>query len=137
TAWTRWKRRATTTRFLNAVAVDWDCHDLTCPSEEEMLGAFNARRVELGLPEPNIVQFSGRGIWAFWLLEDENGAPGVRAWPLEMDNWLNLQAVLVQSFGSRADKHIKDPARLTRVPGSTNHKAGRIVRAYLWSLQRH
>ncbi len=137
TGWHQWKRRSSTTRYLNTVAVDLDFHDVTPPAPEEMLAMFDGKREQLGLPEPNIIMFSGRGVWGFWLLAEEDGTPSVRAWPLALDDWLNLQSKLVDSFGFRADRCVKDAARLTRVPGSTNSHTGAVVRAFLCSVKRY
>jgi len=137
TEWTRWKRRGDTTRYLNAVAIELDFHDGYIPSVQEMLARFNARHEQVGLPEPNIFQFSGRGLWVYWLLIDENGRPSVRAWPFQLDLWLNLQSALAQSFAGIADQKVKDVARLTRVPGSTNSATGTVVRAFLLDSQRY
>lgn len=137
TGWQRWIRRRSTTRYLNAIFVDFDFHGDTPTREKEMLAAFEAKRAELAMPEPNIIMLSGRGIWGLWLIAEQNGDLGVRAWPLALDNWLNVQSALVHSFGQQADVMAKDAARITRVPGSINSRSGTRVLAYLLNPQRH
>jgi hypothetical protein len=57
---------------VSATFVDIDCgrEELDCSAEEaaEVLDDL----VQRGrLAQPSMIQFSGRGLWAFWLLRDE------------------------------------------------------------------
>jgi transposase len=136
TGWTKWTRRKATVRYLNAAACDLDFHQGVIPSEKELLLFLEKKREQLGMPAPTLIAFSGQGVWGFWLLVSENGDP-VRAWPLAVDNWINLQTTLLTKFGKDlADPRIKDPARLCRIPNSLHSRAGKVVRYYRCELGR-
>lgn len=77
---------------------------------------------ELGLPEPSIVVFSGRGLQAKWLLVD---AVPSQALP----RWNAIQRVIVERLEEMgADVKAKDASRVLRLVQTTNTKTGQTVR---------
>ena len=84
------------------------------------------------IPMPSIVADSGRGTWAFWILSDDRNSP----MPPQADEQARLRYESIHNAlqGRLRDRlptldpKSKDVARLTRIPGSINGKAGRKVR---------
>lgn len=130
-----WRRAQEYVVRLGAVFVDIDCgrDELDCSAEEaaEVLGDL----VQRGrMAQPSMIQFSGRGLWAFWLLRDEEDwstTPFANA-----DNrglWASLQQrtadIIATEFPElRLDRPAGDLTRVTRLHGSVNLAADRRVR---------
>jgi hypothetical protein len=73
------------------------------------------------LKPPSLVVFSGRGLQAKWLLEEEVD-------PLNLSKWRACQkeiATKLKPMG--ADHFALDPSRVLRVVGTTNTKSGQLV----------
>lgn len=84
--------------------------------EETILGRIDS----YGLPPPSILVDSRRGYYALWLIEPLSG----RA----LQRWQAAQRCLVGRLAPLgADPACCDAARVLRIPGTTNGKAGRIV----------
>lgn len=67
-----------------------------------------------GLPWPTMITESGGGYHCYWRLEVPITEPGL---------WMRYQVGIIQLLGS--DPKIKDPARIMRLPGTTNRKPER------------
>lgn len=76
-----------------------------------------------GLPEPTLAVNSGHGLHVYWRLAD----------PItDMTLWHNTQAQLNNRLG--ADKTIKNPERIMRLPGFLNTKKQPHTECYIcWS----
>jgi hypothetical protein len=122
--------RAENVRYLNALWVDCDCHDLTRDEQEAQLQALESSGL---LPPPSVVVWSGRGFWLLWKLIGGRGtAPptvdeGRGALHREIASEI-VQAIEQGFPDLRPDKASINVNRLTRVPGSINSKSGTPVR---------
>lgn len=114
-------------RWLNACFADLDCYRLRLDPHDVVLTVLRMEREGL-LPPAIVIVLSGRGVWVLWLLRDPHDpALPQRAWPERVDLYRDVQdaiARLLAELGSEA----KDPARVTRVPGSVHSGAGRRVK---------
>lgn len=75
-----------------------------------------------GVPTPTIVNFSGRGFWAFWEFPycvDPNTVESINRW-------------IAKKYGSSADK-VHNINRTTRLPGSRNSKTGKIAKVHRYT----
>jgi hypothetical protein len=118
-------------RYLCTVFCDLDCHKVgISPSKaRERVRHLEKRGA---IPAASGYIFSGRGLWALWLLRDPkkpDQAP--RAFPEKIDLYDEIQRELGQllvTAGLGLDVGAKDPARLARIPGSVNSKTSAAVR---------
>ncbi|HEX7181382.1 MAG TPA: hypothetical protein VF756_06035 [Thermoanaerobaculia bacterium] len=120
---------------LGATFVDIDCgrnaSDWSAKEAADILRGL----VDLGmLVQPSMFQFSGRGLWAFWLLRDDKDpstTPFANAHNREL--WRSLQQhtadTIAAAFpGLKLDRPAGEFTRVTRLHGSVNPAAGRRVR---------
>ena len=131
-----YSRKSGDLRWLNAVAVDLDSgHDDRQFAFESLVERFT-RRVELnGLPQPNFLVSSGRGLWALWLIGERlDLRKPVPAFADKREICQRVSQALARQFADLgADVTATDPARVMRVPNSINSKAApekSIVRFY-------
>lgn len=79
-----------------------------------------------GLPEASMMMHSGGGLQGFWLFDEpwvfENAEQKAEA-KKAIQEWANLLENLGSERGFHVDK-VADLARILRVPGGVNHKAG-------------
>lgn len=86
----------------------------------------NEACTSLGVLPPTMVVFTGHGVHCFWKLD---------RWT-EKALWQELEHQVVEYFLAQPqtealiDKSVKDPARILRLPGFTNHKPP-VAEAYL------
>ena len=115
------QRRIDNIRQLRTLYVDLDVYNLGM-TPEWVLGKLEHEVFGQGLPEPNMVIFSGRGLVLIWHIEP---IPYL-AMPLwrAVENYFTEQ---LQEVG--ADTKATDPARIFRLAGSINSKNNTIVRA--------
>jgi hypothetical protein len=113
------RRQTEDVRWLNAAFVDVDCVD----SEDlgQRLGMTVARADRGEIPKPSCVVFSGRGFWLLWLLVGNDSKPPQGIW-VNRVYYDQIERELVARC--QADPKVKDIARVMRVPGSRNTKAG-------------
>jgi hypothetical protein len=85
--------------------------------------AFLWQRIKYtGLPMPNLLVYSGRGLYVEWLLDT------VRAWPENVTFWGQLQTALYEKLEPLgADPLAKDVSRILRIAGTLHTMAGRFV----------
>jgi len=117
---------------INALYLDLDVHTLLgsnqLPDEwADRLGSeLNAKK----LPQPSVLVSTGRGLAAIWLLEPLPAKARPR--------WSSTMRALIGLFGHMgADSACSDCARVFRVPGTINLKAGREVRTMDGTLRRY
>jgi len=109
-------------RYLNACYVDIDCHDGPVDYGALFGRIVNAQDRKL-IPPASLIARSGRGLWIFWLLvASADSSTPQRAWPDKVIAHNAVERELILRLGG--DSAAADVARITRVPGSVNSKAG-------------
>ncbi|HWM93834.1 MAG TPA: hypothetical protein VN493_23950 [Thermoanaerobaculia bacterium] len=134
----RWQRAQEYVVRLGAIFVDIDCgrsvFDYSAKDAADVLRDL----VQVGrLAQPSMLQFSGRGLWAFWLLRDEQD-PGTTPFA-NADNrelWTSLQQRTADTIATafpnlKLDRTAGEFTRVTRLHGSVNPAADRRVRYVL------
>ena len=117
-------------RWLTASYVDLDCHRLGLESGT-VIGEVIRLQDANEIPPASVITRSGNGVWLLWLLADENGKP-LRGHDSIITRWSRVQhAIQGRLARLGADAMALDAARITRVPGSINSKAGRRVSYWL------
>src|SRR5215211_1748671 len=122
----RWERSQGYVVRLGAIFVDIDCGRSVFDYSAEDAADVLCGLVQVGLlAQPSMLQFSGRGLWAFWLLRDEQD-PGTTPFA-NADN-----RELWTAFPSlKLDRTAGEFTRVTRLHGSLNPAADRRVRYVL------
>jgi hypothetical protein len=120
-------------RWLTACYIDLDCYKLGL-SVGQCIGICIDAQDRGVIPPASMFTRSGRGVWLFWFLRDDDDADErspVRAWPEKISTYRRIERQLVRRFGSLgADAGASDPARITRVPGSMHRITG--ARVHYW-----
>jgi hypothetical protein len=86
----------------------------------------------LGVPPPTLVTCTGHGVHCFWKLDRF----------VEKAQWKELEQRIISWFllqpqtKHMIDKGVKDPARILRLPGFTNHKPP-VAESYLCQVPGH
>ncbi len=108
---------------LNFLDLDtYNVPALAALGPEAQCQAFLAECVAVGVPEPSLIVYSGRGLQVKWVLEEP--APS-RAIP----RWRSVQRDLLARFESfGADPRALDVSRVLRLEGSTNSRSGEVAR---------
>ena len=115
------QRRIDNIRQLRTLYVDLDVYNLGM-TPEWVLGKLEWEVFGQGLPEPNMIIFSGRGLVLIWHIEP---IP-IEAMPL----WRAVETFFVEQLKEvGSDTKATDPARIFRLAGSINSKNNAIVRA--------
>ena len=115
------QRRIDNIRQLRTLYVDLDVYNLGM-TPEWVLGKLEWEVFGQGLPEPNMIIFSGRGLVLIWNIEP---IP-YKAMPL----WRAVENYFAEQLKEvGADTKATDPARIFRLAGSINSKNNAIVRA--------
>lgn len=115
------QRRIDNIRQLRTLYVDLDVYNLGM-TPEWVLGKLEWEVFGQGLPEPNMVIFSGRGLVLIWHIEP---VPYM-AMPL----WRAVENYFAEQLKEvGADTKATDPARIFRLAGSINSKNNAIVKA--------
>jgi hypothetical protein len=130
-----WRRGQEYVVRLGAIFVDIDCgrNDFDYSAE----GAAEALRDLVqagGLAQLSMLQFSGRGLWAFWLLRDERdpsttpfaNADNRELWTLLQQRTADTIAMEIPEL--KLDRTAGEFTRVTRLHGSLNSAADRLVR---------
>lgn len=117
---------------LNALYLDLDVHGRpgSHRSHEDWAEQLYSDLAKMGLPRPSLLNFTGRGLCAIWLL---NPLP-----PKAIPRWsaaIRAHIGLFRHLG--ADKKCSDTARVFRIPGTTNEKSGLKVRTIGGSFARY
>jgi len=136
----RANHKAKDLRWLTACFVDIDCHNLGIDTGTAVGEIINAQ--DRGLPPASMITRSGRGVWAFWFLteNDKHGQQTpVHAWPEKINLWYIVQRDILRRFANiGSDGNANRGNQITRVPGSVNTKsltAGAAARRVDYWLQ--
>ena len=114
------QRRVDNIRQLRTLYVDLDVYNLGM-TPEWVLGKLEWEVFGQGLPEPNMIIFSGRGLVLIWHIEP---IP-YQAMPL----WRAVETYFVNQLKEvGADTKATDPARIFRLAGSINSKNKAVVK---------
>jgi len=118
-------------RWLTSCFADIDCHKLGIDVAAAVAAVIRAQDAGK-IPPASMLTRSGRGLWVWWILhDDKNPNSPVRAYDDRVRLWCNVQRAITDLFAAvGADAGSRDSARITRVPGSVNSKAG--VRVDYW-----
>ena len=124
----RAKRGTDALRWLTCCFADIDCHTLGV-STGQAIGAIVDAQDQGRIPPASMLTRSGRGVWVFWfLVDDQDDHKPVRAWPENVRLYVNVQNRIGKEFAAiGADALARDAIRITRVPGSINTKSRRRV----------
>jgi hypothetical protein len=113
---------------LTAFYVDIDCHDGSDVDMFEMRADVqDVIDSNIGIPSPNFIVYTGRGLHLYWLLDN---VP-----PQALPRWQAVQTRLCALFGG--DKRARDATRLLRVVGTVNRKTGHTVTGEFIHDHRH
>lgn len=123
--------------LLNGIYVDLDCYAVGRTPGEALGAAFDMQLAGT-IPNVSVFWFSGQGLWLLWLLRDKRaGVPenpdllpaSQRAWPEALDLYARVERAVARTFEAwGVDSGAKDAARVMRLAGSVNTKAGERVR---------
>jgi len=121
-------RRTEDLQWLTGCFADIDCHNLGVTAGQA-IGAVIDAQDRGDVPPASMITRSGRGIWVFWLLrDDQEPDKPVRAWPEKVRLYANIQRAIGDRFATiGSDANARDPARVTRIPGSINTKSATRV----------
>jgi hypothetical protein len=117
---------------LNALYVDLDFHMIPQwrgIAPEVVAQAFLASVEAKNIPLPSLLNDTGRGLAAIWLIEETPSSA--------LPRWKSAMSVLqglCKEYG--ADRACTDAARVFRLPGTINQKCGREVRVIGGTMQR-
>lgn len=132
-------RKAEHLRWLNAIFVDIDVHQpgKSCRFDE-LLEGFAVETHKIGMPKPNLLSSSGRGLWGLWMLRDHSNLKNpVPAFPERLEVYRRVnQALAVKLSPVGADPTATDSSRVMRIPGSINTRAPLeqcVVQFFSWS----
>lgn len=115
------QRRIDSIRQLRTLYVDLDCYNLNL-KPEFVLGKLEHEYFRETIPEPNMVIFSGRGLVLIWNI--------VPIPHMAMPLWRAVENYLAEHLRELgADTKATDPARIFRLPGTTNSKSHALVTA--------
>ena len=119
-------------RYLTSVHVDLDCYKIGITVGQAMGQVIDAANKGV-VPAPSAYVESGRGLWVFWFLRDEN-KPHMppRAYGANPITWKAIERALLEKFGAAgSDGRAITKTQITRVPGSVNSKSEKAVKWYV------
>ena len=105
-------------RWLTACYADFDFykHGLTIG---QALGMIVDLQENGAIPAASMLTRSGRGLWAWWFLRDEDGDGPARAWSENVACYKRIERQITRTMEAiEPDRGARDVARITRVPGS-------------------
>lgn len=120
-------------RYLTSCWADLDFHKIPGMTLGKAVGFVVDAQDHGIIPPATMLVDSGRGLWVFWLLhDDDNRSMPVRAWSETQGTFCRVQRQLLRRLASiEPDYGASDVARVTRVPGSINTKSDRRVRYWI------
>lgn len=109
-------------RCLTSCYVDLDCHSRGL-SVGQCIGCFIDAQDSRLVPPASVLCRSGRGVWALWLLVDEQG--GLQKGFADKERaWSRIQGEITRRLSKlAADEAARDSSRLMRIAGSQNSKS--------------
>lgn len=111
--------------YLTAAFLDCDCYGAGMTSGAALGRLLDAETAGT-IPQVSCFLKSGRGVWPFWLLADESGKVP-KTGGRERRLWAGIERALVdrvRPLGVGLDEGTIDLARVCRIPGTINSKAG-------------
>ena len=111
--------------YLTSAFLDCDCHKVGMTAGAA-LGRLMDAETAGTIPQVSFYLMSGRGVWPFWLLADESGRVP-KTGGRERRLWAGIERALadrVRPLGVGLDEGVIDLARVCRLPGTINSKAG-------------
>ena len=88
---------------------------------EAMAVKILQRCEDVGIPEPSVIIYSGRGYYAKWFIKPLPSAA--------LPRWSVVEKYLIKAFkGMGVDENVKDVSRVLRLVGTINQKSGDKVR---------
>ena len=118
-------RRSEYADYLTAAFLDCDAYNAGLSAGGAMGRLVDAERAGI-IPSVSCYLLSGRGVWPFWLLADDTGRVP-KTGGLERRLWAGIEQALaarVRPLGVGLDEGTTDLARVCRIPGTINPKAG-------------
>lgn len=123
-------RDTSAVRWLTSNFVDLDCKKLGL-EPGTVIGEVIRLQDAGVIPPASVITRSGNGVWLFWILSDDSGQP-IRGSDSTIVKWSRVQAAILGRFARfGSDANARDAARVTRIPGSINSKAGLRVKYWL------
>ena len=131
------------TRQLNSIFLDVDFHDRSAADSDaaiaEVLRKVGAAVAGGVLPQPTMVVNSGRGVHLYYVLQrsvpyrvrkgGEVNEQGISYFSHVQEQLADvLDEVIAEVEGAKVDRAVFDFARVSRIPGTFNVKAGRYAR---------
>ena len=117
-------------RWLTTCYVDIDYYKLGMTAGQAFGIMIDAEDRGI-VPPVSMVTRSGRGMWFFWFLrDDDNPEHPVNAWSEAIGTHKKIERQLLRTFASiEADSNATDVARITRVPGTLHREASLAQKA--------
>jgi hypothetical protein len=129
-------RRSERLHTLNACFADLDCYKVG-KTPGQIVGELIDMEDRGELPPMSLILLSGRGVWVMWLLRDKQHTGPVVSWRENVQLYNQLQKHITQKLAHMgADDRSRDAARVARIPGTLNSKAGERVRFHLIADER-
>lgn len=108
---------------LNALIVDLDYYNIPHLKRLTPEQVINLLEMDINYPTPSLYVDSGQGLYIMWLLEKTVATNKSKRY------WRKIEETLIKTFEEfGADRKVKDPARVLRIPGTINSKTGRMVK---------
>lgn len=112
---------------LNALYADIDAHDEENPDLARIASTALQKAEAAGIPSPNFVVYTGRGVHLYWLIH--------RVPFTALPRWQACQRQLIKILG--ADRRCADSTRVLRVIGTVNSKTKTLVSAEMLTPKRY
>lgn len=112
---------------LNALYADIDAHNEEKPDLARLASVAISRCETAGIPTPNFIVYTGRGVHLYWLIDRIPFAA--------LPRWQACQQQLVKLL--QADRRAADSTRVLRVIGSVNSKTKSLVSAEMLNPKRY
>lgn len=108
---------------LNALIIDLDYYNIPHLKGLTPEQVINLLEMDINYPTPSLYVDSGQGLYIIWLLEKTVATNKSKRY------WRKIEETLIKTFEEfGADRKVKDPARVLRIPGTINSKTGRMVK---------
>lgn len=125
-------RQGGAVRWITSCFADLDIYNNPALTVGSVVGTLIDWQDAGKLPPASMLMRSGRGVWAFWFLRNDDArydlAGPVRAWPETTRGWRIVQTELGRRLAQlESDAAARDVCRVTRVPGSIHTRAARAV----------
>jgi putative DNA primase/helicase len=104
-------------------------------SERAAMLSLLTNKLPPGIPEPTWIIDSGRGFWGFWKLKPPDRVDGLNG---KLTNRVEARGRGIEAaFGERYADGCRNIDRIARLPGTINHKTGRLAAVVEHHPERH